>query len=137
MLRLPHSPVVAIVGATGAVGREMLAILEQREFPVANLRLFASPRSVGVKIPFRGTEIACEALEHGMPSGIDLVLFSAGKGISKEWAPQFQATGSLVVDNSSAFRADPACPLVVPEVNPHALDAESNLSLARGQAQRP
>jgi aspartate-semialdehyde dehydrogenase len=123
MLRLPHSPVVAIVGATGAVGREMLSILEQRAFPIANMRLFASPRSVGVKIPFRGADIACEALENGMPSGIDLVLFSAGKGISKEWAPKFKALGSLVVDNSSAFRADPACPLVVPEVNPHALHA--------------
>jgi len=123
MLRLPHSPVVAIVGATGAVGREMLAILEARDFPVASLRLFASPRSVGVTIPFRGAEIPCEALEHGMPGGIDLVLFSAGKGISKEWAPKFRAAGALVVDNSSAFRADPACPLVVPEVNPHALDA--------------
>ena len=123
MLRLPHSPVVAVVGATGAVGREMLSILEQREFPVASLRLFASKRSVGVRIPFRGAEVACEALEDGMPAGVDVALFSAGKSISKEWAPRFRAAGSLVVDNSSAFRADPECPLVVPEVNPHALDA--------------
>ena len=123
MLQLPENPVVAIVGATGAVGREMLAILEQRAFPISKLRLFASPRSVGTRIPFRGESIACEALEHGMPSGVDLVLFSAGKGISKEWAPKFRDAGALVVDNSSAFRADPACPLVVPEVNPHALAA--------------
>lgn len=123
MLQLPENPVVAIVGATGAVGREMLAILEQRAFPISKLRLFASPRSVGTRIPFRGESIACEALEHGMPSGVDLVLFSAGKGISKEWAPKFRDAGALVVDNSSAFRADPACPLVVPEVNPRALAA--------------
>jgi aspartate-semialdehyde dehydrogenase len=129
MMRLPNSPTVAIVGATGAVGREMLAILEARRFPMRALRLFASPRSVGTRIPFRGGEIACEALEQGMPEGIDLVLFSAGKGISKEWAPRFRDAGALVVDNSSAFRADPACPLVVPEVNPHALDAVSGPSI--------
>lgn len=123
MLRLPQSPVVAIVGATGAVGREMLAILEERAFPVERLRLFASPRSVGVEIAFRGAAVACEALEDGMPTGVDLALFSAGKSISKEWAPKFCAAGALVVDNSSAFRADPACPLVVPEVNAHALDS--------------
>jgi aspartate-semialdehyde dehydrogenase len=123
MLRLRHDPVVAIVGATGAVGREMLAILDARAFPVSRLRLFASPRSVGLKIPFRGSEIACEALEHGVPSDVDLALFSAGKSISLEWAPKFRALGSLVIDNSSAFRADPTCPLVVPEVNAHALDA--------------
>lgn len=133
MLRLPHLPVVAIVGATGAVGREMIAILEERAFPVANLRLFASERSKGATIRFRGSEIACEVLgddtpqrataRDQVPSGIDLALFSAGKAISKEWAPRFRAAGTLVVDNSSAFRADPACPLVVPEVNPHALDS--------------
>ncbi len=123
MFRLPHSPTVAIVGATGAVGREMIAILEERTFEMKRLRLFASPRSVGTRIPFRDGTIAVEALEHGMPSGIDLVLFSAGKGISKEWAPKFRDAGALVVDNSSAFRSDPDCPLVVPEVNPHALTA--------------
>lgn len=123
MLRLPHSPTVAIIGATGAVGREMISILEQRAFPMKALRLFASPRSVGTRIPFGGTSIAVEALEHGMPEGIDLVLFSAGKGISKEWAPKFRAAGALVIDNSSAFRADAECPLVVPEVNPQALSS--------------
>lgn len=124
MLQLPHNPVVAIVGATGAVGREMLAILEQRAFPLKSLRLFASPRSRGMRIPFRGGEIMVEDLAHGaVPEGVDLALFSAGKGNSKEWAPKFRDAGALVIDNSSAFRADPACPLVVPEVNPHVLDA--------------
>ena len=127
MLRLPHEPVVVIVGATGAVGREMLAILEERSFPLARLRLFASPRSAGTRIPFRGAEIACETLEaaeaEGSLRGIDLALFSAGKSTSKEWAPRLRDAGALVVDNSSAFRADPACPLVVPEVNPQVLAA--------------
>jgi aspartate-semialdehyde dehydrogenase len=124
MLRLPHEPVVAIVGATGAVGQEMLSILESRGFPVGRLRLFASPRSRGMRVPFRGTEVTVESLESGASvEGVHLALFSAGKPVSKEWGPRFRDAGSLVVDNSSAFRADPACPLVVPEVNPHALDA--------------
>lgn len=135
MMQFHSHPSVAIVGATGAVGREMLEILAQRKFPMRSLRLFASPRSVGTRIPFADTSIAVEALEHGMPSDvpggvprgvprdIDLVLFSAGKGISKEWAPKFVSAGAMVIDNSSAFRADPACPLVVPEVNAHALEA--------------
>jgi len=124
MLQLPQNPVVAIVGATGAVGREMIAILESRRFPMKALRLFASPRSRGMRIPFRGGDLVVEALDHGaVPEGIDLALFSAGKGISREWAPKFRDAGALVVDNSSAFRADPECPLVVPEVNGHALAA--------------
>lgn len=124
MMHLPHDSVVAIVGATGAVGREMLAILEERRFPMRSLRLFASPRSTGMRVPFRGGEVVVEALGSGAAiEGVHLALFSAGKGISKEWAPRFRDAGSLVVDNSSAFRADPACPLVVPEVNPHALEA--------------
>lgn len=118
MLRLPHEPVVAIIGATGAVGREMLAILESRSFPASQLRLFASPRSRGQRIAFRGREIGIAALESGADAeGVDLALFSAGRSISREWAPRFRDAGTLVVDNSSAFRADPACPLVVPEVN--------------------
>lgn len=122
MLQLPHNPVVAIVGATGAVGREMLAILEQRAFPMKSLRLFASPRSRGMRIPSAGGEVVIEDLANGVaPEGVDLALFSAGKSTSKEWAPKFRDAGALVVDNSSAFRADPACPLVVPEVNPYAL----------------
>ncbi len=124
MLQLPRNPVVAIVGATGAVGREMIAILEQRRFPLGSLRLFASPRSRGTRIAFRANDIVLEDLAHGaVPEGIDLALFSAGKGISTEWCPKFRDAGALVIDNSSAFRADPACPLVVPEVNSHALEA--------------
>jgi aspartate-semialdehyde dehydrogenase len=127
MLRLPHEPVVAIVGATGAVGREMLAILEERGFPMRSLRLFASPRSKGAHLPFRGGLIACETLEdadaEGSLAGIDLALLSAGKATSLAWGPRLRDLGALVVDNSSAFRGDPACPLVVPEVNPEALDA--------------
>jgi len=124
MLRLPQNPVVAIVGATGAVGREMLAILEQRAFPIGALRLFASPRSAGSRLPFRGADVVVESLDTGAAiEGVHLALFSAGKGVSREWAPKFRDAGSLVVDNSSAFRSDPACPLVVPEVNPDALDA--------------
>jgi aspartate-semialdehyde dehydrogenase len=124
MLQLPQDPVVAVIGATGAVGREMIAILESRGFPARTLRLFASPRSRGTRVPFRGSTIEIESLDHGaMAEGVDLALFSAGKGVSKEWAPKFRDAGALVVDNSSAFRADPACPLVVPEVNGHVLDA--------------
>ncbi|MDI9402330.1 MAG: aspartate-semialdehyde dehydrogenase [Limnohabitans sp.] len=123
MMRLPNHPSVAIVGATGAVGREMLAILESRAFPLRSLRLFASPRSAGSTIRFRGDAVACEVLSDRAVEQVDLVLFSAGKETSKEWAPRFRDAGAIVIDNSSAFRADPACPLVVPEVNPHALDA--------------
>jgi aspartate-semialdehyde dehydrogenase len=124
MLQLPQDPVVAVIGATGAVGREMIAILESRGFPARTLRLFASPRSRGTRVPFRGSTIEIESLDHGaMAEGVDLALFSAGKGVSKEWAPKFRDAGALVVDNSSAFRTDPACPLVVPEVNGHVLDA--------------
>ncbi len=129
MLQLPRNPVVAIIGATGAVGREMITLLEERKFPLGTLRLFASPRSAGMRIPFRprgeaSREVVVEALANGaVPEGIDLALFSAGKGISVEWGPKFRDAGALVVDNSSAFRADPACPLVVPEVNPHALES--------------
>lgn len=123
MMRLPNLPTVAIVGATGAVGREMLTILEERAFPIQSLRLFASARSVGSSIRFRGRDIACQTLSESAIAGIDLALFSAGKETSREWAPRFRDAGAVVIDNSSAFRADPACPLVVPEVNSHVLDA--------------
>ncbi len=112
---------VCIVGATGAVGLEFLRVLEQREFPVGKLRLFASPKSVGKRLAYRGTEIAVEALAPGVFRGMQVGLFSPGSAASKEWAPIAAGEGCLVVDNSSAFRADPAVPLVVPEVNPHAI----------------
>ena len=113
---------VAVVGATGAVGRMMVKVLEERNFPVKRLRLFASERSRGVKIPFRGEEIEVEVLSEQKDfSGIDIALFSAGASRSLEYAPKFAADGAVVVDNSSAWRMDPEVPLVVPEVNPHAV----------------
>ena len=108
---------LAIVGATGAVGIEMLRVLERRNFPVASLRLLASPRSAGKKLSFRGEELTVEALTPESFSGIEIALFSAGGGISREFAPHAVKAGAVVVDNSSAFRMDPKVPLVVPEIN--------------------
>lgn len=108
---------MAIIGATGAVGVEMIRVLERRNFPVASLRLLASPRSAGKKLPFRGEEIAVEPLAPDSFRGIDIALFSAGGGISREFAPYAVTAGAVVVDNSSAFRMDPKVPLVVPEIN--------------------
>jgi len=111
---------VAVVGATGAVGCEMLATLEKREYPVDELFLFASERSVGKKLKFRGKDCAVEELTEACFDGkkIDVALFSAGASRSKEFAPAAAASGALVIDNSSAFRMDEGVPLVVPEVNP-------------------
>ena len=111
------SKVVAVVGATGAVGREMLATLERRSFPIARLVALASPRSAGQRLPFAGGELVVEALGPGSFVGVDLALFSAGASVSREYGPIAAAAGALVVDNSSAWRMDPGCPLVVPEVN--------------------
>jgi len=108
---------LAIVGATGAVGVEMLRVLERRNFPIASLRLLASPRSAGKKLLFRGDDIVVEALSADSFSGIDIALFSAGGGISKEYAPYAVKAGAVVIDNSSAFRMDPKVPLVIPEIN--------------------
>lgn len=108
---------LAIVGATGAVGVEMLRVLERRGFPVASLLLLASPRSAGRKLSFRGQELTVEPLSEKSFEGIDIALFSAGGGISKEFAPHAVKAGAVVVDNSSAFRMDPKVPLVVPEIN--------------------
>ena len=111
---------VAIVGATGAVGEEMLLCLHQRDFPVKNLRLLASARSKGRKLAFRGTEVEVEELTAASFGGIDIALFSAGASISRKFGPAAAAAGALVVDNSSAFRMDDDVPLVVPEINPDA-----------------
>lgn len=114
--------VVAVVGATGAVGRMMVSVLEERNFPVKELRLFASPKSKGIKIPFKGEEISVEVLEETKSfKGIDIALFSAGGSRSLEYAPLFARDGAVVIDNSSAWRMDPEVPLVVPEVNPQAI----------------
>jgi len=108
---------VAVVGATGAVGAEMLRVMERRNFPVASLRLLASPRSAGTTLKFRNQEILVEPLGVGSFEGIDVALFSAGGGISKDYAPVAVKSGAIVVDNSSAFRMQENVPLVVPEIN--------------------
>lgn len=111
---------VAILGATGAVGTELLELLEQRQFPIAELKLLASPRSAGKTLTFKGTELTVEAVSPEALAGVDLVLASAGGSTSKAWASQAVAAGAVVIDNSSAFRMDPTVPLVVPEINPEA-----------------
>jgi aspartate-semialdehyde dehydrogenase len=118
-----HGLQVGVAGATGLVGREFLDLLARREFPIARLRLFASARSAGTRVAWGGTEITVEELERADPAGLDLVLFSAGKQVARAQAPRFAAAGAIVIDNSSAFREEPSVPLVVPEVNAHALDA--------------
>ncbi|MEQ8822604.1 MAG: aspartate-semialdehyde dehydrogenase [Sumerlaeia bacterium] len=112
---------VAILGASGAVGQEMRRILEQRQFPVKELRLLASPRSAGRTFPFRGQLLTVQAVTPELFDGVDLALFSAGGSISQEWAPVAAQRGAIVVDNTSAFRMDADIPLVVPEVNPGAM----------------
>jgi aspartate-semialdehyde dehydrogenase len=109
---------VAVVGATGAVGVEMIETLEKRNFPVRNLRLFASERSVGKKLKFKGADVGVELLTKDVFKGIDFSLFSAGASRSKEYAGSAVSAGTIMIDNSSAFRMEPDVPLVVPEVNP-------------------
>ncbi len=113
---------VAVVGATGQVGGVMRRLLAEREFPVGSIRFFASARSAGRTLPWGDDEITVEDVATADLSGIDIALFSAGGATSREQAPRFAAAGALVVDNSSAWRKDPRVPLVVSEVNPHALD---------------
>ena len=124
MNKRPH---VAVVGATGAVGIEMLKTLEKRNFPVGKLTLLASARSVGKKLNFRGKDVVVEELTRDSFAGMDIALFSAGGSISKEFAPIAAKAGCVVVDNSSAFRRDAEIPLVVSEVNPEALEGHKGL----------
>jgi len=112
---------VAVVGATGAVGETMLNILAERDFPIATLYPLASERSAGGQVEFKGQKVTVLDLASFDPTGVDIALFSAGGGISKEYAPKFAAAGAVVIDNSSAFRYDDDVPLVVSEVNPEAL----------------
>ncbi len=112
---------IAVVGATGAVGQTTLKILEERKFPVTGLRAFASERSVGKSVPFKGERIRVEKLGPEAFKGVDVALFSAGSAQSKEYAPRAVKAGAVVVDKSSAFRMDPTVPLVVPEINGHAV----------------
>lgn len=112
---------VAVAGATGLVGGQMLECLEERNFPVKTIKMLASARSVGKALPFRGEEIPVEELTHDSFAGVDIAFFSAGGGTSKEFAPSAAQSGCVVIDNSKAWRMDPDIPLVVPEVNPHAI----------------
>ena len=109
---------VAILGATGAVGREMLKVLEERNFPIGELKLLASERSVGKRISFKGREIAVELADENAFEGMDIVLGAASNELAKRLAPAIVKAGAVFVDNSSAFRMDPEVPLIVPEVNP-------------------
>jgi aspartate-semialdehyde dehydrogenase len=113
---------VAVVGATGQVGAVMREILAERQFPIRELRLFASARSAGKTLAFGGADVVVEDVETDDLAGIDIALFSAGGSASKQHAPRFAAAGAVVIDNSSAWRMDPEVPLVVSEVNPHAID---------------
>lgn len=122
MLKKKDKFIVAVVGATGAVGNEMVSILEERNFPVERLRLFASERSEGKTIEFRNKDITVEILSEKVFDGIDIALFSAGAERSKHFAPIAVKAGCVVIDNSSAWRMDPEVPLVVPEVNSQDLE---------------
>lgn len=119
--------VVAVVGATGAVGREMLKTLESRNFPATEVVPFASARSAGAKVPYGDSELVVRELKEDVFEGIDIAIFSAGGSTSEKYAPHAAAAGCIVVDNSSAWRMDERCPLVVPEVNPEALEGHNGI----------
>ncbi|GBE06003.1 MAG TPA: aspartate-semialdehyde dehydrogenase [Nitrospirae bacterium] len=127
MLKKKDKYVVAVVGATGAVGNEMIAILEERNFPIEKLRLFASERSEGNTLEFRNRKVSVKVLGEDVFKGIDIALFSAGGDRSRHFAPFAAKAGCVVIDNSSAWRMDPEVPLVVPEVNPHDLEWHKGL----------
>lgn len=125
---LPQRPLrVAILGATGAVGQELLQLLDERRFPVAELIPLASPRSAGQSLRWQDRDLTIAAVDAAAFEGVDLVLASAGGSASKQWAPVAAAAGAVVIDNSSAFRMDPQVPLVVPEVNPGAAFAHRGI----------
>lgn len=121
------APVVAIVGATGAVGVELIKCLEQRRFPVSQLRLFASKRSAGKTLAWKGESVTVHELTEESFQGVDIALFSAGGSTSRQLAPTAVRAGTIVIDNSSAFRMDGGVPLVVPEINPHAAYAHRGI----------
>jgi aspartate-semialdehyde dehydrogenase len=120
---------VAVVGATGNVGREMLEILSERLFPADEVVALASRRSVGMEVSFGEKTLKCKDLENYDFAGVDLVLMSAGSAVSKEWSPKIGAQGAVVIDNSSAWRMDPRVPLIVPEVNPDAVAGYDKLNI--------
>lgn len=127
MIKKKSAYTVAVVGATGAVGTEMIQVLEERDFPVGELIPLASARSEGNEVMFRSQTLPVKVLEHNSFEGVDVALFSAGAGVSKEFGPMAVKAGAVVVDNSSAWRMDPNVPLVVPEVNVHALSGHQGL----------
>ncbi len=127
MIKKKSAYTVAVVGATGAVGTEMIQVLEERDFPVEELVPLASARSEGNEVMFRGQTLPVKVLEHNSFEGVDVALFSAGAGVSTEFGPIAVKAGAVVVDNSSAWRMDPKVPLVVPEVNVHALTGHQGL----------
>jgi len=124
---LPNSYNVAILGATGAVGTELLQLLEERDFPIGSLKLLASPRSAGNRVKFKDSEVTVEAVSKESFTDVDIVLASAGGTTSKQWAQDIVNAGALMIDNSSAFRMDKSVPLVVPEVNPEAAAAHQGI----------
>lgn len=124
---MPDRPVVAVVGATGAVGIEMLEVLAQRSFPASRVIALASSRSAGRTLPFAGGELTVQELTHDSFEGVDIALFSAGGSISAEMAPHAVNAGCVVIDNSSAFRMDDTVPLVVPEVNARDVEWHSGI----------
>src|SRR5271170_4419120 len=113
---------VAVVGATGSVGRELLDVLAERAFPASEVVAVASSRSIGTEVSFGDRTLKVKGLEHYDFKGTDLVLMSAGSTVSKEWSPKIAAQGAVVIDNSSCWRMDRGVPLIVPEVNAAALD---------------
>lgn len=127
MLKKKTAYEVAVVGATGAVGAEMIQVLEERKFPVASLHALASARSAGGTVSFHGAEVIVKELTKESFDGVDLALFSAGSDVSRDYAPIAVKAGTVVIDNSAAWRMDKDVPLVVPEVNPHDLDAHKGI----------
>jgi aspartate-semialdehyde dehydrogenase len=124
---MPARPVVAVAGATGAVGREMLLVLEQRAFPAARVVALASARSAGSTVPFRGGELTVEEMRPQSFEGVDIALFAAGASVSQALREAVVAAGAVMIDNSSAFRMEDGVPLVVPEVNAHAATTHSGV----------
>jgi aspartate-semialdehyde dehydrogenase len=118
---------VVVAGATGAVGRKMLEILEERKFPVNRIKLLASARSAGQSLEFMGKKVSIEKLRHDSFEGVDIALFSAGAGVSQEFAPSAVKSNCVVIDNSSAYRMESDIPLVVPEVNPDAIGKDPGI----------
>jgi aspartate-semialdehyde dehydrogenase len=126
-MKLPEAPIVAVVGATGAVGRVMLDILAERHYPASEVVAIASQRSAGKKIPYGNGTLTVRALEPGVFDGIDLVLLDTPDDVARDWARPAVEAGAIVVDNSAAWRTDPDVPLVIPEANPEAVDAHNGI----------